>query len=107
MKIPDNYRQLKSKEIVRKDDLFSYKNQDGQLIVDKIEDRLSMISLIRSRLVGDYNPMSFWRRRHTKKTPIGLDVASLVKKPTTKKNVIEVSFDYPKKDGYLKTRQVQ
>ena len=87
MKIPSNYRQLKPDEIIRKGDL--YQSVFDKLIVAPV--RHSIGNKASSR--PDY---TFWRRRHTKATPLSrVAAASTSAQPTAnKKNVTIVEFTY-------------
>ena len=103
-KIPSNYRQLDYDEIIRKGDLYQPTNYPTNI---------NSVKYAIGCYVRDYlNNYTFWRRRHTKAITKALPSVPMRKGIITateksKKTVIEVSFDYPKKDGYLKTRIVQ
>jgi hypothetical protein len=87
MKIPDNYRQLKPDEIIRKGDLYRCEN-GGQIFP----------------VINSSHLYTFWRRRHTKQiivppvSPVQVFVkrarasVSTATKPV--KNVTVVSFHY-------------
>jgi hypothetical protein len=115
MTIPNNYRQLKPNEIVRKGDLYR-QERGGQVF--PVKNSLGCF-------VGSYLSLTFWRRRHVKKSQLVVVptnfpyhikpkrltqlhnrikkvVTSSTKTETPKKNVTIVSFGYN-----YKSRQVQ
>jgi len=101
MTIPNNYRQLKPNENLRRGDLYRYKDTGA---VQKLTNANGFAS--------SYPHYTFWRRRHTKYVPpaapkprqrvdpqVGVEGSAKVKK-------VQVEFDYPH-EGKVITREVQ
>ena len=102
MTIPNNYRQLKPNEKLRRGDLYR-RIPNGEVL---------KLSWDNPSPAGAYSTHCFWRRRHTKVvTPaapkpkrrvdpqVGVEGSAKVKK-------VQVEFDYPH-EGKVITREVQ
>ena len=104
--IPNNYRQLKSTEPLRKGDLYYRWNWKDRSTKQPIIYRLRG-SLYGPPTAGDYRDYLFFRRRHTKVVAparrvdpqVGVEGSAKVKK-------VQVEFDYPH-EGKVITREVQ
>jgi hypothetical protein len=96
MKIPDNYRKLKSDEIIREGDI--YQNIINPSIIAKTHNSIG-------KPVRHYTNYIFFRRRHTKQS---VSRAVITTKPdATKKPIVIVSFRYPHRGDWDKFRIVQ
>ena len=98
MKITSNYRQVKSSDIVRKGDIYRNKTDFNDI-------GYARYSI--GRPASNNSGYTFWRpRKNAKVTPQAAAPAAPAK-PSTKKIVALVAFEYPRKNGSVKLRVVQ
>jgi hypothetical protein len=87
-KIPDNYRQLKPNETLRKGDLYHYQKQTNWI---------EIMPCNSERTVASWPEYVFFRRRHTAKQAVKpvTFVKPAVKDNTKKDKKLVVTFTYP------------
>ena len=98
MKIPSNYRQVKSTDTVRKGDIYRNKTD------------LNDVGYARytiGRIAGSRPDYTFWRARKASKVTPQVASPAPAKPSTSKKIVALVAFEYPKKNGGVRLRVVQ